>query len=113
MGIVGRLKRLTGESKSDYELEGICLQRNEALEAMNALLWAAVSFFYPRLESLGLEIVFHPELDLVKRQGFRELFRCIFYKLAFGVKKLLALSKLYGMNPLPSTSKSQLSLALA
>lgn len=54
--------------KSDYEWEGICLQRYEAIKSMNALLWAALSFLYTRLETLSAEIIIHPELALVNLQ---------------------------------------------
>jgi len=56
--------------KSDYDLEGICLQRYEALKSMNALLWAAASFLYTRLENLSMEIIFHPELALVNQKNY-------------------------------------------
>ena len=48
-----KIEEVHRQIKGDYDLEGICLQRYEALKAMNALLWAAVSFLYTRLDSLG------------------------------------------------------------
>ncbi len=107
-----KIEEVHRQIKSNYELEGICLQRYEALKSMNALLWAAVSFLYTRLEALCLEIIFHPELALVNRQKISDLLRFIFYKLAFAVKKLLALSKFYDMNTFSSIMNKQLCLAL-
>jgi hypothetical protein len=98
--------------KSDYQWEGICLQRYEALKSMNALLWAALSFLYTRLETLSAEIIVHPELALVNRKSLYDLFRFVFYKLALAVKKLLALSKFYNLTIFSSTIDKQLSLAL-
>lgn len=107
-----KIEEVHRQIKSDYELEGICLQRYEALKSMNALLWAAVSFLYTRLENLCLDIICHPELALVNRKRLSDLLRFVFYKLAFAVKKLLALSKFYNMNTFSSLMKKQLCLAL-
>jgi len=107
-----KIEEVHRQVKSDYELEGICLQRYEALKTMNALLWAAVSFLYTRLDSLSHQIISHPELALVNRKGLKELFRFIFYKSAFAVRKLLALSRFYNMNTCSATLKNQLCLAL-
>jgi hypothetical protein len=107
-----KIEEVHRQIKSDYELEGICLQRYEALKSMNALLWAAVSFLYTRLENLNREIIFHAELGLVNRRRFSDLFRFIYYKLASAVKRLLALSKLYGRTVFPSSNPYQLCLAL-
>lgn len=107
-----KIEEVHRQIKDDYELEGICLQRYEALKSMNALLWAAVSFLYTRLESLCLEIIFHPELALVNRKKLSDLLRFIFYKLALAVKKLLALSRFYDMTTFSSIMKKQLCLAL-
>ncbi len=107
-----KIEEVHRQIKSDYDLEGICLQRYEALKSMNALLWAAVSFLYTRLENFCLDIIFHPELALVNRRKFSDLLRFIFYKLAFAVKKLLALSRFYDMTTFSSLMKKQLCLAL-
>lgn len=107
-----KIEEVHRQIKSDYDLEGICLQRYEALKSMNALLWAAVSFLYTRLENLSLEIIFHPELALVNRKRLYDLLRFIFYKLAFAVKKVLALSKFYHMTTFSTLVKKQLTLAL-
>ncbi len=107
-----KIEEIHRQIKSDYDLEGICLQRYEALKSMNALLWAAVSFLYTRLENLCLDIIFHPELALVNRKKLSDILRFIFYKLAFAVKKLLALSRFYDMTTFSSLMKKQLCLAL-
>ena len=77
-GVVGsghrwKIDEVHLQIKNDYELEGICLQRYEALKSMNALLWAAVSFLYTRLENFCLDIIFHPKLALVNRRKFSDL----------------------------------------
>jgi len=100
-----KIEEVHRQIKSDYDLEGICMQRYEALKSMNALLWAAVSFLYTRLETLCMDIIFHPESALVNRKRLSDLLRFIFYKLAFAVKKLLALSKFYDMNIFSSLMK--------
>ena len=107
-----KIEEVHRQIKGDFDLEGICLQRYEALKSMNALLWAAVSFLYTRLENLCLDIIFHPELALVNRKKLSDLLRFIFYKLALAVKKLLALSKFYNRNTVASLMKKQLRLAL-
>jgi len=107
-----KIEEIHRQIKSDYELEDICLQRYEALKSMNALLWAAVSFLYTRLENLSLEIIFHSELALVNRKKWTDLLRFIFYKLALAVKKLLALSKFYDMTRATANLEKQLALAL-
>ncbi len=107
-----KIEEVHRQIKSDYELESICLQRYAALKSMNALLWAAVSFLYTRLENLHKEIIFHAELALVNRRRFSDLFRFIYYKLASAVKRLLAWSKLYGKTVFPSSNPYQLCLTL-
>lgn len=107
-----KIEEVHRQIKGDYNLEGICLQRYEALKNMNALLWAAVSFLYTRLESLSLDIIFHPQLALVNRKKLFDLLRFIHYKLAFAVKKLLALSRFYDMKTFSKILDKQLVLNL-
>lgn len=107
-----KIEEIHRQIKSDYELEDICLQRYEALKSMNALLWAAASFLYTRLENLSLEIIFHSELALVNRKKWADMLRFIFYKLALAVKRLLALSKFYDMTRASANLEKQLALAL-
>lgn len=90
-----KIEEFIRQTKMDYDLETICLQRYEALKTMNALFWAAVSFLYTRLESLSKEILFQPLLSLVKKNRLSELFGFIYYKIALGVKLILAGSRLY------------------
>jgi hypothetical protein len=90
-----KIEAVHRQVKVDYDLEGICLQRHDALKAMNALLWTAVSFLYTRLDNLSIAIITHVELGLHNRNKWSDLLRFIYYKLAYAVKKLLALSKLY------------------
>ena len=90
-----KIEEVHRQIKCDYNLEKICLQRYEALKTMNALLWTAVSFLYTRLDNLSIEIITHIELGLQNRKKWSDLIRFIYYKLAYAVKKLLALSKLY------------------
>ncbi len=94
-----KIEEVHRQIKSDYELEDIRLQHYNALKSMNAILWAVASFLYTRLESLKIEIIFHPELALVNRKKLSDLFRFIFYKLAHAVKKLLSLSKFHNKKP--------------
>ena len=107
-----KIEEVHRQIKGDYDLEGICLQRYEALKNMNALLWAAVSFLYTRLESLSIEIIFHPQLALVNRKKLADLLRFIHYKLALAVKKLLAISRLYDMKKVATILDKQLALKL-
>ena len=90
-----KIEEVHRQIKSDYKLEAICLQRYEALKSMNALLWMAVSFLYTKLESLTLEIIFHPELALVNRKKIKDVLRFIYYKLAEVFKRIMAVSRLY------------------
>jgi len=105
-----KIEEVHRQIKGDYDLEGICLQRYEALKNMNALLWAAVSFLYTRLENLSLDIIFHPQLALVNRKKMFDLLRFIHYKLALAVKKLLALSRFYDMRTFVAILDKQLAL---
>lgn len=107
-----KIEEVHRQIKGDYDLEGICLQRYEALKNMNALLWAAVSFLYTRLENLSIDIIFHPQLALVNRKKMLDLLRFIHYKLAFAVKKLLALSRFYDMRTCTEILDKQLVLKL-
>ncbi len=107
-----KIEEVHRQIKGDYDLEGICLQRYEALKSMNALLWAAVSFLYTRLENLSIDIVFHPQLSLVNRKSLIDLLRFIHYKLAFAVKKLLALSRFYDRKTFSAIFDKQLALKL-
>ncbi|OVE78917.1 hypothetical protein BVY01_04060 [bacterium I07] len=90
-----KIEELIRQTKMDYDLESICLQRYGALKTMNALFWAAVSFLYTRLESLSTDLLLHPLLSIVKKNRLRELCGFIYYKLALGVKLILARSRLY------------------
>jgi hypothetical protein len=85
-----KIEEVHREIKTDYLLESICLQRYEALKCLNALFWTAMSFMYTRLESLVVEIIFHPRLALTKKRKLKELFGFIYYKLALALKTLLA-----------------------
>ena len=98
--------------KVDYDLEGICLQRYDALKAMNALLWTAVSFLYTRLDNLSIDIITHVELGLRNRKKWSDLIRFIYYKLAYAVKKLWALSKLYNPPTVVAPKSNQLCFGL-
>ena len=77
------------------DTQNFITQIMKALKTMNALLWTAVSFLYTRLDNLSIDIITHVELGLQNRKGWSDLIRFIYYKLAYAVKKLLALSKLY------------------
>ena len=90
-----KIEEFIRQTKMDYELEAVCLQRYEALKAMNALFWAAVSFLYTRLESVSKDIILHPLLSLTKKYRLKELFGFIYYKMALGVEMILAGSRLY------------------
>lgn len=57
--------------------------------------WSAVSFLYTRLDGLSKEILFQPLLSLVKRNKMSELFGFIYYKLAMGLRMILAGSRIY------------------
>ena len=107
-----KIEEVHRQIKVDYELEGLCLQRYDALKTMNSLLWAAVSFLYTRLDNLSIDIITHVELALKNRKKWSDLIRFIYYKLAFAVKKLLALSKLYDKTTFPSSNSDQLCFAL-
>jgi len=88
-----KIEEIHRQIKSDYQLESIRLQCYEALEIMNALLWMTISFLYARLESFVIDILFEPELGLINRKKIKDLFRFIYYKLAFTVKRVLSLAK--------------------
>ena len=107
-----KIEEVHRQVKVDYDLEGICLQRYEALKAMNALLWTALSFLYTRLDNLSIDIITHVELGLNNRRKWSDLVRFIYYKLAYAVKKLLALSKLYNPPAFVSPHSNQLRLSL-
>jgi hypothetical protein len=107
-----KIEEVHRQVKVDYELEGICLQRYEALKAMNALLWTALSFLYTRLDNLSIDIITHVELGLQNRKKWSDLLRFIYYKLAYAVKKLLALSKLYNPPTFVTPNSYQLCLSL-
>jgi hypothetical protein len=107
-----KIEEVHRQIKCDYNLEKICLQRYEALKSMNALLWTAVSFLYTRLENLSIEIITHIELGLQNRKKWSDLIRFIYYKLAYAVKKLFTLSKLYLCPIYKATNPNQLSLIL-
>lgn len=109
-GLRWKIEEVHRQIKVDYELEAICLMRYEALKTMNALLWLAVSFLYTRLESLALEIIFHPELALVNRKKLKDVLRFIYYKLAAAFKKIMAVSKLYSKIVFPQKER-QMALA--
>ena len=107
-----KIEEVHRQVKVDYDLEGICLQRYEALKAMNALLWTALSFLYTRLDNLSIDIITHVELGLQNRKKWSDLLRFIYYKLAYAVKKLLALSKLYNPPTFVTPNSNQLCLSL-
>lgn len=90
-----KIEEVHRQVKSDYHLEDICLQRYQALKALNAIFWSAVSFLYTRLDSLSKEILFHPLLSLVKKIKLSELFGFIYYKLALGLRMILAGCRMY------------------
>ncbi len=93
-GLRWKIEEVHRQIKSDYQLESIRLQRYEALKTMNSLLWMAISFLYTRLESFVMDILFEPELAIINRKKMKDLFRFIYYKLAFAVKRILSLAKL-------------------
>ena len=105
-----KIEEIHRQIKNDYELEKICLQRYEALKSMNALLWTAVSLLYTRLDNLSIEIITHVELGLRNRKNWSDLIRFVYYKLAYAVRTLLALSKLYIAPVIKSPVSNQLSL---
>lgn len=105
-----KIEEVHRQIKSDYQLEKICLQRYDALKSMNALLWTAVSFLYTRLDRLSIEIITQVELGLRNRKKWSDLMRFVYYKLAYAIKKLLALSKLYIAPIIKSPTAKQLSL---
>ena len=63
-----KIEEVHRQVKVDYDLEGICLQRYEALKVMNALLWTAASFLCTRLDNLSIAIITHFELGLYHRK---------------------------------------------
>ena len=67
---------------------------------------------YTRLEVLSLDIIYHQELVLVNRKKTSDLLRFIYYKLAYAVRKLLALSKIYDKIIYFEVNKNQMCLAL-
>lgn len=103
-----KIEEVHRQIKSDYQLEQICLQRYDALKAMNALLWTAVSFLYTRLDRLSIEIITQVELGLRNRKKWSDLIRFVYYKLAYAMRKLLAWSKLYLAPIIKSPSSKQL-----
>jgi hypothetical protein len=107
-----KIEEVHRQVKVDYELEGICLQRYDALKAMNALLWTALSFLYTRLDNLSIDIITHVELGLQNRTKWADLIRFVYYKLAYAVKKLWALSKLYNPPTFVAPKSNQLCFGL-
>jgi hypothetical protein len=105
-----KIEEVHRQIKSDYQLEQICLQRYQALKSLNALLWTAVSFLYTRLDSLSIDMITHEELGLKNRKKWSDLIRFVYYKLAYAVRKLLALSKLYIAPIIKSPRSTQLCL---
>lgn len=105
-----KIEEVHRQIKSDYQLEKICLQRYDALKSMNALLWTAVSFLYTRLDKLSIEIMMQVELGLKNRKKWSDLIRFVYYKLAYAIKKLLALSTLYLAPIVKSPRPKQLAL---
>ncbi len=75
-----KIEEVHRQVKVDDELEGICLQRYDALKAMNALLWTAISLLHTRLDNLSIEIIMHVELGLYNRNQWSDLIRFIYYK---------------------------------
>jgi len=90
-----KIEEVHRQIKSDYNLEDMRLLRYEALKTLNSLLWMAASFLYTRLESIALDIIYEPELGLVNRKRFSDIFRFIYYKLANAIKRILALAKVH------------------
>lgn len=90
-----KIEEVHRQIKSDYHLEDMRLLRYEALKTLNALVWMAISFLYTRLDSIAPEIIYEPELSLVNRKKFSDIFRFIYYKLAYAIKKILALAKVH------------------
>jgi len=90
-----KIEEVHRQVKSDYNLEDICLQRYHALKALNAIFWSAIWFLYTRLDGLSKEILFQPLLSLVKSKKLSELFGFIYYKLAIGLRIILAGTRVY------------------
>jgi hypothetical protein len=107
-----KIEEVHRQVKVDYDLEGICLQRYDALKTMNALLWTAVSFLYTRLDNLSIAIVTHEDLKFENRKEWKDLFRFVYYKLAAAFRKLFAVSKLYNPVTFVSDNSNQLCLHL-
>ena len=103
-----KIEEVHRQIKGDYALESICLQRYNALKNMNALLWSAVSFLYTRLDNICIEIITHVELGLKNRKKWTDLIRFVYYKLAYALRRLLALSKLYNPITFASNKSNQL-----
>ncbi|MBN1408973.1 MAG: transposase [Calditrichaceae bacterium] len=110
-GLRWKIEEVHRQIKTDYSLEAIRLQRYEALNNLNALLWMAASFLYTRLETLVMEIITEPELGLINRKKRADLFRFVYYKLALGLKRILAVAKVY--YPPRSGTENELQLELA
>ena len=87
-----KIEEVHRQLKQDYALEALRLQRYQALKTMNSLLWMALSFLYTRLDSIAVDIVYHPKLGLVNRKKLMDTLRFIYYKLAEAVKKILAVA---------------------
>lgn len=94
-GLRWKIEEVHRQVKTDYNLEAIRLQRYEALKNLNALMWMAVSFLYTRLEPLVADIILEPELGLINKKEIVDMFRFVYYRLAFALKRILALAKAY------------------
>jgi hypothetical protein len=105
-----KIEEVHRQMKKDYALESIRLQRYEALKTMNALLWMALSFLYTRLDSIALDIIYHPKPGLVNRRKLKDIIRFIYYKLAESVKRILAVSDFRRRRQRPANYDKQLTL---
>jgi hypothetical protein len=110
-GLRWKIEEVHRQVKVDYHWEEIRLQRYDALKSMNALLWMAVSFLYTRLENLAVEIISLPELGLWNRKKIEDLLRFKFYKLAYAIKRIIAIARLYDKITFPKPD-DQISLPL-
>jgi hypothetical protein len=106
-----KIEEVHRQLKQDYALEALRLQRYQALKTMNAMLWMALSFLYTRLDSIAVDIVYHPKLGLVNRKKFMDTLRFIYYKLAEAIKKILAVADCRLTKPRPPRNNRQTSLA--
>jgi len=109
-GLRWKIEEVHRQIKNDYQLESICLQRYEALKGMNSLLWMAAPFLYTRLEPLVMDILYEPQLALINRKTIKDLLRFIYYKLAFAIKRILALAQVRYRAGTTETDSGQLAL---